>query len=187
MSVTDENVSILTAVVTRLQMDQEPGRYPSMPLGQHLALMRVEKVQPHFYRYLYDRVGREWHWTAALRLSDTELERRLHADACDLHVLYIDGAPAGFFELRDEDDACRLVHFGMMAHARGRGLAHWFLSCAIRAAWGRGKQCIVVETCTLDHPAALPLYQRAGFVPVERREERLVPLSDAERHRILFE
>ena len=175
----------LRAVVTRLKMEGEPSHYPHAPLGQSLALMRAENIQPHFYRYLYDRVGRDWHWTAALRLEDSELEKRLQDPANEVQVLYLDGAPAGFFELREEGDACRLVHFGLMTHAMGRGLASWFLGCAIRAAWSRSKSQITVETCTLDHPAALPLFQRAGFTPVERREEELVPLTADERKNIV--
>ncbi|WP_425277131.1 GNAT family N-acetyltransferase [Nitratireductor basaltis] len=172
--------------MTRLQMEHEPARYPPMPLGQHLALMRVDNIPTHFYRYLYDRVGRDWHWTAALQLSDSELEQRLSSEANDVQVLYLDGAPSGFFELRDEDDSCRLVHFGLMKHAIGRGLSGWFLGCAIRAAWSRSKSRVTVETCTLDHPAALPLYQRAGFMPVERRDESLIPLSEEARRRALY-
>jgi hypothetical protein len=29
-----------------------------------------------------------------------------------------------------------------------------------------------VHTCSLDHPAALPAYRRAGFVPFKRAIER---------------
>ena len=29
-----------------------------------------------------------------------------------------------------------------------------------------------VHTCSLDHPAALPAYRRAGFIPYKRAVER---------------
>ena len=39
-------------------------------------------------------------------------------------------------------------------------------------AWDRpGAARVTVNTNSLDHPRALPLYQKAGFVPV-RRETR---------------
>ncbi|TGV78967.1 GNAT family N-acetyltransferase, partial [Mesorhizobium sp. M2D.F.Ca.ET.145.01.1.1] len=38
-----------------------------------------------------------------------------------------------------------------------------------------------VQTCTLDHPAALPLYQKLGFKPVAQKKEIVHPLPFAER------
>jgi hypothetical protein len=38
-----------------------------------------------------------------------------------------------------------------------------------------------VQTCTLDHPAALPLYQKLGFFPVGQSNEVVRPLPFAER------
>ncbi len=35
-----------------------------------------------------------------------------------------------------------------------------------------GPRQVVVQTCTLDHPAALAAYRRAGFVPFKREIER---------------
>ena len=38
-------------------------------------------------------------------------------------------------------------------------------------AWGAGARAITVNTCTADHPRALPGYLRAGFQPVRRLNE----------------
>lgn len=35
---------------------------------------------------------------------------------------------------------------------------------------GNGPKCVRLETCSLDHPAALPLYQKFGFSVVDRRD-----------------
>jgi GNAT superfamily N-acetyltransferase len=80
--------------------------------------------------------------------------------------------PGGFFELewRDGQDVW-LAYFGIMPEFRGRGLGKWLLSEAIAAAWLREPERVRVETCTLDDPRALPLYQRMGFVPYERRHK----------------
>ncbi|WP_309084406.1 GNAT family N-acetyltransferase [Chelativorans sp.] len=178
---------MLTAIVTHLQMESPPLHYPPTPAGSQLALLRCRSIPLHFYRYLYDRVGREWHWTAALSLSDADLAERLSSPRTDLRVLYLDGAPAGFFELRlILGGECRLVHFGLMAHAIGRGLGRWFLGTAIRAAWEHNPRLVSVETCTLDHPAALPLYQKLGFTPVWRKEETVQELPFDARAEILL-
>jgi len=177
----------LTAIVTHLQMERPPKHYPPLPSGTQLALLKCRSIPLHFYRYLYDRVGREWHWTAALTLSDAELSERLESPRTDIRVLHLDGCPAGFFELRLlSEQECRLVHFGLMAHAIGRGLGRWFLGAAIRAAWEHGPRTVSVETCTLDHPAALGLYQKMGFAPVWRKEETVSELSEEARAAVLL-
>lgn len=178
---------ILRATVTHLQMAQPPQRYPAAPAGPQLALFRCRAMPLHFYRYLYDRVGRDWHWTAALTLSDAELSERLSNARTDVRVLYMDGSPAGFFELRRlSGEECRLVHFGLMPHAIGRGLGRWFLGEAIRAAWEEGSHTVTVETCTLDHPAALQLYQKMGFSPVWRKDETVLDMSSEARMAVLL-
>lgn len=177
----------LSATVTRLEMTQPPSAHPPPPMGEPLAVMRCRSMPLHYYRYLYDRVGRKWHWTAALQLSDAELEARLKDEKTDIRVLYLDGAPAGYFEIcRPGPHEAVLVHFGLMEHAIGRGLARWFLGEAIRAGWETGPLKMSVETCTLDHPAALGLYQKMGFEPVRRRQDSVRKLSPAARQEALY-
>lgn len=183
----DTGPHILRATVTRLRMDGPPGRYPPPPGGMQLALLKCRDMPLHFYRYLYDRVGRNWHWTAALTLSDAELAERLASDYTDIRVLNMNGSPAGFFELRLlAEQECRLVHFGLMEHAIGLGLGRWFLGEAIRAAWAYGPSIVSVETCTLDHPAALGLYQKMGFTPVWRKDESIRALTEEDRAAVLL-
>ncbi len=86
-------------------------------------------------------------------------------------MLYANGAPAGYYELNFADPLhTRLVYFGLMPEWTGVRIGPWFLGSAIADAFSRGAREILVNTCTLDHPAALPLYQRLGFRPV--RQER---------------
>ncbi|TIX52655.1 MAG: GNAT family N-acetyltransferase, partial [Mesorhizobium sp.] len=49
------------------------------------------------------------------------------------------------------------------------------------AAWSHGPRRVTVQTCTLDHPAALPLYQKLGFAPVAQKKEIVHPMTFAER------
>ena len=52
-------------------------------------------------------------------------------------------------------------------------LGRFLLGTAIHTAWeAPGTERVTVNTCTLDHPRALGLYQRMGFVPVRREERR---------------
>jgi hypothetical protein len=80
--------------------------------------------------------------------------------------------PAGYFELDGRNgEEIWLAYFGIIPEFRGRGLGKWLLSEALAAAWLKEPERVRVETCTLDDPRALPLYQRMGFVPYERRQK----------------
>jgi GNAT superfamily N-acetyltransferase len=56
-----------------------------------------------------------------------------------------------------------LSYFWLMPHAVGRGLGAAFLQHAIANAWSGPIRGMTVNTCTADHPRALPAYERAGF------------------------
>ncbi len=175
----------LKAVVTYLEQTSRPKLFVPMPVNLHVALMKQVDMPLHFYRYLQYRTGLHYHWVARLRLDDTALRKIIHDPATSIHVLYLNGAPAGFFELHNPDpETVSLEYFGLMDHARGLGLGRWFLSQSLEAAWGLNPLKVKVSTCTLDHGAALPLYQTFGFEPVGQSETFIHPLTDADIIRI---
>lgn len=171
----------LKATVTYLEMRKRPRISPPLPVNLHATLMRATGIPLHFYRYLQWRVGREWHWVNRLRMNNEALAAILHSKTTRIYVLSVDGAPAGFFELSDcRDSVVELVYFGLMDHVRKRGLGEWMLGQALAAAWTNTPACVKVSTNTLDHPAALPLYQRMGFEPVSQNQAIIRPLADEE-------
>lgn len=171
----------LKAVVTYLEQTSRPKLFVPMPVNLQVALMKQVDMPLHFYRYLQYRTGLEYHWVARLRLDDEALQKIIHDPATSIHVLYLKGAPAGFFELNSIDpETVSLEYLGLMRHARGLGLGRWFLSQALEAAWGLNPLSVKVNTCTLDHSAALPLYQKLGFTPVGQSETFINPLTDAD-------
>jgi GNAT superfamily N-acetyltransferase len=172
----------IEVTVTFLEMQAPPAHYPPLPYNRQIALLRTKDIPLHFYRYLMDRVGREWEWVNVLRLSDEELAAGVHREDRDIRVLYVDGAPAGFFDIKPHlPDEAELVYFGMMGHATGQGIGRWFLGAAIEACWSHGPRRVTVQTCTMDHPAALPLYQKLGFSPVAQKREMVQPMTFGER------
>lgn len=176
----------LRAVVTYLEQVKRPAIMAPMPVNLHVALMKQAEIPLHFYRYLQYHTGREWHWVARLRLHDDALSKIVHNRDTSIHVLYISGAPSGFFELRHIDtDTVNLEYFGIMPHAQGLGLGRWFLAQALEAAWDTNPHKVTLNTCTLDHPAALPLYQKLGFTPIGQSETFIHPLSEADLLRIV--
>ena len=83
------------------------------------------------------------------------------------------GEPAGFYELdRRNRPVVNLSYFGLLPHAIGRGMSRALLRHAVEAAWaGGGTRAMTVNTCTADHPRALPNYIAAGFRPVRAVRE----------------
>ena len=135
-----------------------------VPPRDGLTVMRAHHPSVAFYRYLYDAVGREYHWLSRARLSDAELAALIQDRLDEIHVLYVDGSPAGFAELnRQVPDEIELVQFGLMGDFIGQGLGKYFLQWTIDTAWSYKPRRFWLHTCTLDHPRALPNYLKAGF------------------------
>lgn len=167
--------------ITQLEMTAPPRQSLPMPVNLQTALMRTQNIPLHYYRYLYRQIGKRWHWYNRLRMSDEELAAQLHSDKVCLTVLYVNGAPAGMFELNQlDDDVVELSYFGLFEHALGLGIGKWFLLQALYSAWQMNPSKVTVSTNTLDHPRALPLYQMMGFAPVSTSEAWVEPMSDAE-------
>ena len=162
----------LEMVVTSLVLDHPPRQQIHPPANFKIALMRVENPQVHFYRYLYNTIGAAYDWVDRKLLGDEELAREIQAKGVDIYVACVDGAPGGYFELDSRNPKeIWLAYLGIMPHLTGAGLGKWMLYEALMAGWAKKPRVMRVETCTLDHPRALPLYQRMGFVPIERRNK----------------
>lgn len=166
-------MALVEDVVTYLEMTERPARTPAPPPRGPSALMRVEKCPVSYYRYLYKEVGEPWLWYERRRLDDAALAAILHRPETELFVLYIGGAPGGYFELdRTVEHECELSYFGLVPHVIGRGWGRFLLDAAIDAAWNGTTRRVWVHTCTFDHPRALGAYQKAGFRVFDRRPIR---------------
>jgi GNAT superfamily N-acetyltransferase len=88
-------------------------------------------------------------------------------------VAYEAGCPAGYAELDARaSPTVDLAYFGVMPDWIGRGVGPWLLDLAVRRAWSALAPSVLrVHTCSLDHPAALRTYERAGFVVTSSRED----------------
>ncbi|MBI1778782.1 MAG: GNAT family N-acetyltransferase [Proteobacteria bacterium] len=164
----------LSTVVTFLEMSANPKRQVPAPHGVRVALMRAERPTVVFYRFLFDAVGRNWVWISRRFWSDQELTRVIHDPGVEITILYVAGVPAGYFELdRRVPGAVELSFFGLMPEFIGLSLGRFLLNAAIDAAWQGETQRLWVHTCDLDHPRALGVYQKAGFVAVRQELETL--------------
>jgi GNAT superfamily N-acetyltransferase len=157
----------VAAVVTWLEMDAAPAAAPAP--ASPLRLERWPGVDPDRYRALFRRVGSRWLWFSRLAMSDAELL----AKVAEVHgVIGPDGADAGFIELDFRvAGLCTIRFLGLVPELAGRGHGRWLFAETLNLAWAPGVKKVQVHTCSLDHPAALPAYLRAGFVAKRRAFE----------------
>ena len=178
---TTSKTEVLPVRITELEMTAPPKAHMVAPSNLHIALMRVPDIPLSYYLFLYRQVGTRWQWVDRVRLSEEELEKTIHNDATTVTVLYVEGAPAGFYEYhRHDDGVTELVHFGLFERALGLGIGKWFLLQGLYAMWADKPVKVVTATNDLDHPRALQLYQRFGFSPVSTYDSEITPLADTE-------
>ena len=149
----------VAAVVTFLEMTERPA--PAEAPASPLRLQRWPEVDADRYRRLFRRVGENWLWFSRLAMDDATL---LSAVAEVHAVIDRSGDEVGLVELDFRDPGEGLIRFlGLVPELAGRGHGRWLFARTLGLAWRPGVERVRVHTCSLDHPAALPAYLRAGF------------------------
>ncbi len=161
----------LAAVVTYLEIRDRP--FIAVP-DSALALERIEVPQPEHYRELFRQVGSPWLWFSRLIMDDAHLASIIQHPKVELYSVTDEGGrEVGMLELDfREPDECELAFIGLVPQLSGIGHGRWLLAEALQRAWRENVRRVHVHTCSLDHPAALNAYRRAGFVPFKRAIER---------------
>jgi GNAT superfamily N-acetyltransferase len=157
----------LGTIVTYLEMTRRPPLRPTPPAP--LRLKRWSAPSPDKYRLLFERIGARWLWYSRLAMDDAALKAAIG----ELHVV-IDArdVEVGMIELDfARPTECLIRFLGLIPELTGRGHGKWALAQTLALAWRKDVRRIHVHTCTLDHPAALPAYLRAGFRPYQRAFE----------------
>jgi len=161
----------LAAVVTYLEMHQPP----ASPVPESaLSLRRWECPDLAEYRRLFRLVGARWLWFSRLVMDDAELAAIIQHSNVELFAIADDsGQVVGMLELDFRTlGECELAFIGLVPEFAGQGHGRWLLAEALRLAWRDGVARVHVHTCSLDHPAALTAYRRAGFTACQRAIER---------------
>ncbi len=197
MRKSDSLVESITTLVTYLERRGGAGAASLASLeGERRAargarLAHIHKIPLHFYRYLYDVIGSPHHWVSRRGMSDETLRAILHDPMVEVHLLYVNDLPAGYFELdfmpkdkipplRLKEKRADIAFLGLTPEYLGRGLGKFLMRSALRRIETHPKHRasrITIQTCTLDHPRALPLYRSFGFAPYAQREEIITVLD----------
>jgi ribosomal protein S18 acetylase RimI-like enzyme len=161
--------------VTYLEL-REPPAPPAPRFGperisrEHLALGE--------YLALYRNVGESLRWDQRLRMPEEDLAALLEGGSLNTYVLRNGHDHAlGFCEFdRHAFPQVELKNFGLIPEAQGRGLGPWLLSVALSEEWTASPVRIWLHTDTWDHPAAIGVYERAGFRVYAAHDEPAGPL-----------
>jgi len=166
-----EAVTRVGVTVTFLKMTERP-QGPAPQLPPNASVRQLRHPTNDAYRDLQKQVGQPYLWWLRRVMPDAELSAVLHNPQVAVHILYLDDQPAGFYELDASNwPFINLNYFGLMPHAFGHGLGSAFLRHAIDNAWSGPIRGMTVNTCTADHPRALPAYERVGFRRVRAIKE----------------
>jgi GNAT superfamily N-acetyltransferase len=157
----------LGTVVTFLEMTERPMPRP-LPASP-LRLERWRSPDSDKYRELFRRVGGRWLWYSRLAMNDAVLG----ATIGEVHAV-VDrrGVEVGMLELDfAQAGECLIRFLGLVPELAGKGHGQWLFAQLLALAWRPGVARVHVNTCTLDHPAALPSYLKAGFRAYKRAFE----------------
>lgn len=160
--------------VNYLQLTQPPA-----PIPTHSGTERVaaESLTVEDYLTLYQRVGAPLRWDKRLRMPREQLQALLQSPRLRIYVLRDASQALGFCEFdRVGFPEIELQNFGLIPEAQGRRLGPWLLGTALHQEWQRGPSRIWLHTDSWDHPAAVRVYERAGFKIYETRDEPSGPL-----------
>lgn len=148
--------------VSYLELTQTPAPIPTRAEQDRIT---AERLGLDEYLTLYERVGMPLRWDQRFKMPRAELECLLKSARSQVYVLRdAAGQALGFCEFeRDAFSEVELKNFGLVPSAQGRGLGSWLLLTALHQEWELRPRRIWLHTDDWDHPAALPVYERAGF------------------------
>jgi GNAT superfamily N-acetyltransferase len=155
--------------VSYLELTQGPAPIPARRGEERVSR---EKLPVDEYLDLYRRVGSPLRWDQRLNMSLSELTRLLESEHSQIYILRDGhGAGLGFCEFERYLPQIELKNFGLIPTAQGKGLGSWLLRTALQDEWRAQPSRIWLHTDNWDHPAALRLYQEAGFRIYAVRDE----------------
>jgi GNAT superfamily N-acetyltransferase len=168
MAYSELHPAAIGSVISYLEMRAVPP--PKARPNSPWKLARLEHPTVETYRRLFRKVGQNWLWFERLMIPADELREIIEDPRVEIYVVADRGGTgAGMLELDFRTTGqCTIAYMGLLAEHTGKGHGRWLLHEALTLAWRDGVSLVKLNTCTLDHPAALKAYLRAGFQIVSR-------------------
>ena len=138
--------------------------YPDFKKRKDCNIKRIIKPSLDIYKKLYDEVGRKWKWYDRTIMHDEELLSIIQNPKVEVWLLLINNNVAGYIELDKRiKGQVEISLFGLKAPYIGKGYGKYFLQLFITKQWNQKIKRLWLNTCDLDHKAALSLYLKSGF------------------------
>jgi GNAT superfamily N-acetyltransferase len=159
-----------TVQVTYMELREVPAPPIERCGVERIALERLSLDE---YLKLYRSVGEPLRWDQRLHMPEIDLGALLAGDLLRIYVLRNSrGHALGFCEFDlGAFPEIELKNFGLIPGAQGGGLGPWLLAVALDDVWQSSPTRIWLHTDSWDHPAAIRVYERAGFRVYEVRHE----------------
>ena len=166
--ITINEMARLEVTTTYLEMVSVDQVTPAPPT--ELTLTEAVVPCPEFQRFLYTAVGGSWYWMDRLRWTYQQWQDYLSQDAVRIWVGYVNGVPAGYFEISQQPDrSSKIEYFGLLPQFIGQGHGGYLLTLALKTAWELTSTRVWVHTNSIDGPHALKNYQARGLVIYNRQ------------------
>jgi GNAT superfamily N-acetyltransferase len=175
-------MSLTDITIRYLELTSPSDLRPKRSESTGVQFVRVPGPMPELNRFFYTTVGGSYKWFERRSWTVTEWQAYLERPDVETWVLSLGGVPAGFVEYnRHQSGDIEIKYFGLLPTFVGHGLGAQLLTEAVERAWGMGASRVILDTCSTDHPRALPNYLARGFreykVEVKRKDIPDHPLS----------
>ena len=179
---------ILNYTVSYLSLEMKNVKFfEDAPSNHAISFLKAIAPNPSYFLYLYKEVGRKYEWTDWLRSESEILESFLTDENVFLYSLILQGEAKGFFILDCRRlPVCDLAYFGLFDDVTGKGLGKIMMNRVFEAVIAQGNvKTLTVNTNTLDHKSALPLYQKSGFNIYKTESHKRSAWSESEKKEYL--
>jgi GNAT superfamily N-acetyltransferase len=151
-----------------LEMNEAPN-YSEIAFPENISIAHFSG-NAEDYRQLNKLVGGDLGWVDRQIMDEAELEKILQNRNTKIFEIAQNDQTVGFAELDFmENSEVEMHYFGLIPEARGKGLGKPFLQWAIAEAWKSRPKKFKLNTCEIDHPGALSMYLKAGFIIVDEK------------------
>jgi GNAT superfamily N-acetyltransferase len=170
---------LVERTVTYLEMTSPDQLVPGRPSPASIEMERVGPTSASLLASTYARIGTPYNWTS---LPEAQWEEGLARPGAQAWVARVRGEVAGMAAMKAQGGDVEIVVAGLIPEFVGSGFGGHLVTLATRLAWkaehpdGGLTRRVWLHTSSLDHPHALPNYQRRGFrVLATETEQKEVP------------
>ena len=169
-ALTENDYHFTEATVWYLEMHSQPV-FPPDDKPEASFIILPKPLTTDQYKYYYYTVGFQYNWLDRLAMPEEELLQKINDPRIEIFVMKINNEDAGYAEFLFTGDYAEVVYFGLFPGFVGKGYGKYFLHWVVNKAWAYKPKWIQLNTCSLDHANALPVYKSLGFQVVRTETE----------------